>query len=226
MSHLLDPPAIGGVMAENFAAQPGGPAGQVGLNQSNAPGVLAEYRLHARYRRPFLARFVLTGFFACLFTAAVAMSPHLDYGIIAGLVGVAALYNGIAYTWRGRFRTRVTRDGIEVRGYFNHFVPWSEIKAVREEGYGESHPLVEGYYDRQYRHGGGSRSGGSRSGGTTGRRARLGVVRIFRVRGKSIILRAPLVTAWAPDPHFEAKVRQMQELAGQLGSRPGALGPG
>jgi hypothetical protein len=202
-------------MAENFMAQPGGADGsQFGLSQVTAPGVLAEYRLDARYRRPFLARFILASIFTAMFGLATALSPHLDYAVITGLVGVGALHNGIAYAWRGRFRTRVTRDGIEVRGYFNHFVPWSEVRAVREEGYGESSPMVDGYYDRQ------NRRRGSRSGGTTGRRARLGVVRIIRRHGKGVMLRAPLVTAWAPDPYFSDKLRQMQALSSQYATRP------
>jgi hypothetical protein len=204
-------------MAENFAAQSGEADGEYGLRQGMAPGVLVEYRLEARYRRPFLARFVLTGSLTGLAVAALAMSPHLDYALIASLLGIGALYNGIAYAWRGRFRTRVTRDGIEVRGYFNHFVPWSEVKAVLEEGYGESGPMVDGYYDRQY---GAIGRRSSRPGGTTGRRARLGVVRIVRRHGKGVMLRAPLVTAWAPDPYFSDKLRQMQALSSQYGTRP------
>jgi hypothetical protein len=198
-------------MAENFAAHSGGVGGSQ-LSQATAPGVLAEYRLDARYRRPFLGRFVLACIFTALSAFLVATSPHLDYDLIASLVGIAALYNGIAYAWRGRFRTRVTRDGIEIRGYFNHFVPWSDVRAVLEEGYGDSQPMVEGFYDRRY-------GRGSRSGGTTGRRARLGVIRVVRYHGKGMMLRAPLVTAWAPDPYFSDKLRQIQALSAQYGTR-------
>jgi hypothetical protein len=190
-----------------------------------SPDILAEYRLAPAYRRPFLSRFIISAVPTGLLAFAVAERPDPGLLLVAGLLGLAALYNGIAYVWRGRFRTRVTTHGIEVRGYFSHFVPWAEVKAIQEEGYGQSQPLDAGY-DVQYAVYGAAprpgtfRKGGGRMGSTTGRRARLGVIRIVRRPGKGLMLRAPLVTAWAPDPYFSAKLRQMQALSGQYGTRP------
>jgi hypothetical protein len=196
-----------------------------GSPETALPDILAEYRLAPAYRRPFLSRFIISGVPTGLLAFAAAERPNPGLLLIAGLLGLAALYNGIAYVWRGRFRTRVTTHGIEIRGYFGHFVPWAEVKAIREEGYGQSQPLDAGY-DVQYAvygaapRPGAFRKGGGRMGSTTGRRARLGVIRIVRRHGKGLMLRAPLVTAWAPDPYFSAKLRQMQALSGQYGTRP------
>ncbi len=40
-----------------------------------------------------------------------------------------------------------------------------------------------------------------------GYRARLATVRVSRRRGRSLLLRAPLVTSWQDDPEFQDKVR-------------------
>lgn len=204
-------------MTENFSGQSGAISGTwTGAGQLGSPGVLAEYQLPSRYRRPFLSRFFVACVFTGLFGLAVAEKPNPGLVTVACLVGIAAVYNGAVFIWRGRFRTRVTTQGIEIHGYFNHFVPWDDIKAVQEDGYGESQPLDAGYDVRSSPFG--RRHSGA--GTTTGRRARLGVVRIVRRRGKSMMLRAPLVTAWAPDPQFSEKLRQMQALSGQYGTRP------
>ncbi len=216
-------------MSENFPAHFGAVGGEVGMAGVGTPGagspdVLAEYRLAPQYRRPFLSRFIVAGVFTGLFAFAVAEKANPGLLVVASLIGIAALYNGAMYIWRGRFRTRVTTHGIEIRGYFNHFVPWPDVRAIDEEGYGQSQPLDVGYDVRYVRYGTGSRpafrSGSGRMGNTTGRRARLGVIRIIRRRGKGMMLRAPLVTAWAPDPYFSDKLRQMQVLSTQYGTRP------
>jgi hypothetical protein len=210
-------------MTENFSSQSGAINGTwAGAGQAASPDLLAEYRLPSRYRRPFLSRFIVSGVFTGLFAYAAAKGANPGFLAVASLVGITAVYNGAMYIWRGRFRTRVTTHGIEIRGYFNHFVPWAEVRAIKEEGYGDSQPLDAGYDVRpgfsspagRYR-----RSGGRMS-GTTGRRAKLGVIRIVRRRGKSMMLRAPLVTAWAPDPQFSDKLSQMQALSAQYGTRP------
>jgi hypothetical protein len=213
-------------MTENFSGQPGVVSGTwAGAGQASSPDLLAEYRLPSQYRRPFLSRFIVAGVFTGLFAFAAAEGANPGVLAVASLVGIGAVYNGAMYIWRGRFRTRVTTQGIEIHGYFNHFVPWDDVKAVREEGYGDSQPLDAGYDVRSGWSGLGSRSspyrrGGGAMGSTTGRRARLGVIRIFRRHGKSMMLRAPLVTAWAPDPQFSDKLSQMQALSTQYGTRP------
>jgi hypothetical protein len=211
----------GGDVTENFPAHFGADgdahAGmtRIGTPTASSPDVLAEYRLSRRYRRPSLNRFLVTGVIAALMSYGALNGANPGSLTLASLVLIAAVYNGAMYVWRARFRTRVTTHGIEIHGYFIHFVPWSAVKAIQDEGYGYSQPLDAGY-DGQ------STPFGRRYGGigpTTGRRARLGVVRIFRHHGKSVMLRAPLVTAWAPDPYFTDKLSQMQALSGQYGTR-------
>lgn len=205
----------GHVMAESSVPQ---------LGQLDARGqanVLAEYRQPRQYRRPFLARFVAFGAIAGLLSWAGTRGIAPDLLVIGSVLGLAAAYNGAMYIWRGRFRTRLTTEGIEIRGYFNHFVPWRDVRAVQEGGFGSAQ-LLNTDYEAQptYARGLTSWRAHSRTGSTTGPRAKLGVVRVVRFKGKSLMLRAPLVTSWAPDPYFDQKLRQIEGLSGQYGTRP------
>jgi hypothetical protein len=210
-------------MTDQFAVPPDAPDTGAAV-AARAPGVIAEYRQPDRYRRPFLARCLLMTVVTGLFSLTLTKHANPGSATVACLLGASALYNGVVYVWRGRFRTRITADGIELRGYFNHFVPWAEVATVQEEGYGDSEVLGI-VYDSQPRLESPAqrvvvRRGRDRSRSTTGKRARLGVVRIVRRRGKTMMLRAPLVTAWAPDPYFDEKVRQMQQFSLRYGTPP------
>jgi hypothetical protein len=183
-------------------------------DSSASAKVLAEYRQPPQYRRPYLARFIISGVLTGLLTWGWVEGHAGELLLGDSFAAPIALYSGVVYIWRDRFLTRLTTDGIEIRGYFNHFVPWPEVRAIAEEGYGPSRPLDAGYDVRvRYRR---RRSGNV----TSGPRAKIGVIRVIRNRGRSKILRAPLVTSWAPDPYFETKLRQMQQLSGQYGTRP------
>ncbi len=202
-------------MAESSAARPGRISGGGPAN------LLAEYRLGPEYRRPYLSRFIVFGVFAVLLAVLWTRSHLSLWLVLDSFVGPIATYQGVVYLWRDRFRTRLTTEGIEIRGYFDHFVPWREVKAIAEDGYGSSQPLGADYDIHLVSpRGAPYRRSGGRAGATIGRRARLGVVRVIRFRGKSMMLRAPLVTSWAPDPHFEDKVADLQDLSRQYGTRP------
>jgi hypothetical protein len=209
----------GYVMAKTSTAQ----FGQ--LAEIGSANVLAEYRLASRYRRPFLKRLVGFGALTILssWVYLKGQGHFSDFLVASYVLGPIAIYNGVVYIWRGRFRTRLTAEGIEIRGYFNHFVPWRQVDGFEESGYGASQPLGTDYnvpvgtQARSFRRVGGG------SGGTIGRRARLGTVRVVRSGGRRLLLRAPLVTSWAPDPYFEQKVRELRQLNGQYGTRP--IGP-
>jgi hypothetical protein len=180
-----------------------------------ATGPQMDYRLSPSYRKPNLIRFFLFGVLAGVL-GLTAAHARFDDGVLPPLLvlaSAAAAYNGIAFLWRGRFRTRLTTQGVEVRGYFNHFVPWSDISGFEVGGYGESASLGTSF-DRRV----GRRY--SKASPTSGVRARLGTVHVVLTSGRRMMLRAPLVTAWAPDPYFEQKTRQMQELSRQHGTRP------
>lgn len=198
------------------------------LGPSLPANVLAEYRLSRRYGRPALIRIALLGLVALI--AGLPFALGRGTGPI-GLVlfvgcGVIVLYNAGATLWRARFCTRVRRDGIEIHGYFNHFVRWQDVQGVLSSGYGGARAIndaIEGmvtasgrrYYPRRY-------------GSSMGRRARIATVRLVRADGHPMLLRAPLVAAWAPDPEFDNKTRQLQGFCQQYasGRRIGAAGVG
>jgi hypothetical protein len=173
----------------------------------SASDVLAEYRLDWPFRRPPLIRFIAFGVLAILCAFSAKLRPAAPF------LGILSLYYGIAYLWRGRFCTRLTTQGIEVRGYFNHFVPWAEVTDIRDGGRGASQPLNCGY-DPAYLMG----LGGSMGCLALTGRAPVGAIRVTRVDEGAMTLRAPLVTVWAPDPHFDDKLSQIQQLAGQYGA--------
>jgi hypothetical protein len=182
----------------------------------SAPAV--EFRLSRAYSQPNLVRFIVFGALAALAGFCWSRNTFSLFPLATTGFGALALYNGAAYWWRQRFRTRLTAQGILIRGYFNHFVPWDNIKSFEVGGYGESRPLDDDLsVTRVSRYGSYQRAGGRA--GNTGRRARLATVHVVRVRGRKMLLRAPLVTSWAPDPYFEQKTSQLQELRGQYGTR-------
>ncbi len=74
-----------------------------------------------------------------------------------GIAPLAAC-SGLTYLWRGRFRTRVTAEGIEIRGYFNHFVPWEEVRGIEVRGYGSSMRLDDSFYSSYLRRAYGNRA--------------------------------------------------------------------
>jgi hypothetical protein len=185
------------------------PAGTAGPRYGDsAPDV--EFRLSSAYTRPNLVRFIVFGSLAALFGFGWSRNPFTTFIVATTVFGVLAVYHGVAYCWRRRFRTRLTTPGIEIRGYFNHFVPWDDVRSIEVGGYGGSRRIDDDLS---------TRSSFTR-GGSIGRRARLGIVYVVRSGGRKMLLRAPLVTSWAPDPYFEQKARQLQELCGQYGTRP------
>jgi hypothetical protein len=200
-------------MADSFYVTSGsaghGPAGQI-----------AEYRLNPRYVRPNRTRFFTFGVLTILLAVAWERSHEAGLSYVALICGLTAVYNGAAYIWRSRFRTRLTGEGVEILGYFNHFVPWRDVQGFDVGGYGESRPLNADYGVRVSVAGRASYRRSSGSIANTGRRSRLGTVHLVRTSGRRMLLRAPLVTSWAPDPHFDEKTRQLQDLSGQYGTRP------
>jgi hypothetical protein len=183
----------------------------------SAPDV--EFRLSKAFTRPNLVGLIVCGAVAALAGFCWSRDSFSLFPIATIGFGALALYHGVAYGWRRRFRTRITARGLLIRGYFNHFVPWGNVKSFEVGGYGESRRLDDDLSVRRVsRYGSYNRAGGRI--GNAGRRARLGVVHVVRVRGRKMLLRAPLVTSWAPDPYFDEKTHQLQELRGRYGTRP------
>jgi hypothetical protein len=185
-----------------------------------------EYRLSRQYRRPGLIKFLFTAVLTVVF--AVSGLPIL-YGA-AAITGAAAVCFGVSYLWRGRFLTKVTSRGIEVRGYFNHLVPWEQVRDIEVSGFGPEQLRLDENFDtdtstRQRLGGPGAASlpttrfsrmygYGSQAGGDMSRRVSMAVV---RADGHKVRLRAPLASGWAPDPDFDDKARQLEQLCARYG---------
>lgn len=183
----------------------------------SAPDV--EFRLSKAYTQPNLVRFMVFGVIAALAGFCWSRNPFSLFIVATTVFGPLAVYNGLAYCWRRRFRTRLTTQGIEIHGYFDHFVRWDDVKRIEVGGYGKSRRLDDDLSTRWATRRGSYNKAGGRT-GSAGRRARLGTVHVVRDGGRKMLLRAPLVASWAPDPYFELKARQLQELCGQYGTRP------
>lgn len=173
-----------------------------------------EYRLSREYRRPALMRFA--GMVALTVVCIVTPLAFLDTG--AAIFGALAVYFGVSYLWRGRFRTRVTSRGIEVRGYVNHFVPWDEVRDIEVRALGSDRAgLDDDFGTSEFARMG---RGGSRvvTSPNAGRNiSRLASIAVVKANGHKVLLRAPLVSGWAADPDFDDKARQLHELCVRYG---------
>jgi hypothetical protein len=135
--------------------------------------------------------------------------------IVAAVFAAVALYFAGRYVWVGRFRTRLSPQGIEIRGYFDHFVPWSDVTGVEMETPEATGLILQGS------------TGGVHVSevdpseqprlvdqlaeqSDSGFSARLATVHVARAHGHRLLLRAPLVTAWQGDPDFEDKVQTIR----------------
>jgi hypothetical protein len=199
------------------------------------------FTLERGYRTAYLRRGValLIGAALCGFAAVSSGFIAVGATIAAPLLGLGGLHSIAKYFWSMRFRTRLSPEGIEARGYLQHFVRWSDIAGIESKGYElpsrrpMSPPYVtpSGGIDRGYASVGAGRSGyvrARRTGSMGGVRAKLNTVRITRSHGRRLVLPAPVVTAWQSDPKFEDKLRlihQWWQTYGQAAAA-GQSGPG
>jgi hypothetical protein len=159
------------------------------------------FTLDRGFRKPLAGRGTVAliaavpGLLLVLLTTAGGFSALLWLWV--AVTGAFALDYAVRYLWVGRFRTRLTAEGIEIRGYFSHFVPWAKVAGVEVTGYDVPTRTVPTS----------SRRAASRLDSTSGVRAKLFTVRIARAgHRRRMLLRAPLVTAWQSDPEFLDKV--------------------
>jgi hypothetical protein len=158
------------------------------------------FTLDRGFRKPLVGR----GIAALIATVPGLLLVLLAAGAFSAFVwcwvvvtGVVTLDYAVRYLWVGRFRTRLSAEGIEIRGYFNHFVPWAEVTGVEVTGYAVPTRTAPTSSQRAAR----------RLDSTSGVRAKLFTVRIARAgHRRRMLLRAPLVAAWQSDPHFVDKV--------------------
>lgn len=173
------------------------------------------------YRAPLLRR---AGIFLVLTVIAAFLGgsgfvPPLAWAA-AALLGAAALTQGTLYLWQGRFRTRLSATGIEAQGYFGHFIPWSEVTGLDIGGFTVpdaetaaltgtpwnspvTQPLSRAAFNSE-----------------AGYRGKLATIRVARRNGRSVLLRAPLVTSWQDDPGFDDKARVIRQWWHDYGQAP------
>jgi hypothetical protein len=214
-------------------------AGPLSGNADTGADVI--FTLERGYRTAYMRRGITMLIGAAVFGFAAASGGFIEFGaaIAAVLLGIGGLNSLVRYFWSMRFRTRLSPDGIEARGYVNHFVRWTDITGIESRGYelpgsrAPNPPYItpSGRIDRGYASVGAGRGRYARSrrtGSMGGVRARLYTVRIRRSHGRRLVLPAPVVTAWQSDPKFEDKLRLIHQwwqtygqasAAGQAGAR-------
>jgi hypothetical protein len=183
-----------------------GSAGEIGQD--------VEYRLSRRYRRPMLTRFA----FMVVLTVICIVSGLKSLEFVAYPAGALAVIFGVMYLWQGRFVTRVTSRGIEARGYFNHFVPWHEVRDIEVDSWSAGRLAADEDYGSQMYASASSWGRGVRmSRASPNRMGRIASIKVVRANGSKLLLRAPLVSGWASDPDFDDKAKQLQQLSARYG---------
>jgi hypothetical protein len=173
------------------------------------------------YRAPLLRRagilLVLTVIVA--FLAGLGVAPQLPLAA-AAVLGAAALAQGGLYLWQGRFQTRLSAQGIDARGYFGHFIPWSEVTGLDVGGFATPDgptPAITGAPWNSPVEQPLSRAMFTSEGGY---RRKLATIRVARRNGRSVLLRAPVVTSWQDDPDFDDKARAIRQWWHDYGQGP------
>ncbi len=168
-----------------------------------------DYRLTPQYRRPALLRFIMLA----VLTIVCAVAPLVLLKAGAFVFGALALFFGVSYLWRGRFRTRVTSRGIEIHGYFNHFVPWDQVRDIEVTAFGSDRMgLGEQFGTTQYARASVQGLASDKLPAVGRGMSRLASISVVRSDGRTVMLRAPLVSGWAPDPDFDDKARELEQL--------------
>jgi len=150
--------------------------------------------------------------------AGVSLRPHILV-IAAYLIGLVAAGNAAVYAVQGLFRTAVTNQGIEVRGYVRRVIPWSEVRAFRVKGLDQAELLPP---DPESASQAGPRRLVASSGVSrmpewdrqANRSPRTGsgrvTVQVVRTTGRPVTLPAPIVAGPVGDSEFPDKVRQLE----------------
>ena len=105
-----------------------------------------------------------------------------------------------SYVLRGRFRTRLTAQGIDVHGFLHRFVPWDAISDIeayniqRVTDIPVANPNIQGRYTSKERP-----------------RRKRAFVQVVRRNGRIVELPAPLLSDFEHDPQFDFKVKVIRE---------------
>jgi hypothetical protein len=117
----------------------------------------------------------------------------------------------------------VTSRGIEVHGYFNHFVPWDQVRDIEVTAFGSDRMgLQEDFGSSEYARVNFRGLARDRLPAVGSGMSRLASISVVRADGHKVMLRAPLVSGWAADPEFDDKARQLEQLCARYGR--GAIG--
>jgi len=173
------------------------------------------------YRAPLLRRaaifLVLTAIAA--FLAGSGVVPPLAWAA-AALCGAATLTQGTLYIWQRRFRTRLSATGIEARGYFGHFIPWAEVTGLDIGGFtvpdAEAAAITGTPWNSPVK----QPLSRATFNSDAGYRGKLATIRVARRNGRSVLLRAPLVTSWQDDSDFDDKARVIGQWWHDYGQGP------
>jgi hypothetical protein len=137
-----------------------------------------------------------------------------------GALGRAALAQGTLYMWQGRFRTRLSVTGIEAHGYFGHFIPWPEVTGLDIGGFtvpdAEAVAITGTPWNSPVKQPMSRAAFNSEA----GYRGKLATIRVTQRNGRSVMLRAPLVTSWQDDPGFDDKARVIRQWWHDYGQGP------
>ena len=194
------------------------------VQPGDSPDQEVVFRLDRAYRRPLLGRGIAMLIIAVLLIGAgITIGPQVY--VIGSALGLLAVLSGVAYLWRGRFSTVLNPRGIRVRGYFNHFIPWSDVAGFQVRSHGPARSSLDDGRENSIAV---PRALIGRQAISENRRppkVRV-VVQVVRVNGHRVTLRAPLVTGWSGDSEFDDKVRTMQEWQHRFGVPPTVTLPG
>jgi hypothetical protein len=141
---------------------------------------------------------------------------------VAVAFAAAALAQGVLFVLQGRFRTRLSIEGIEARGYRTHTIPWPEVAGLDVAGY-ELTDARQLAITGQPWNSPVQRPMARLADRGTGYQGKLATIRVIRRHGHSVLLRVPVVTPTQDDPEFADKARligQWWQQHGQGGVVP------
>jgi hypothetical protein len=183
----------------------------------------AVFTLDRGYRAPLLRRGA-AGLAVAVIAVVLASAGFVPPACwaVAAACGAFTSYQAALYLWRGRFRTRLSPRGIEARGYFDHFIPWSDVTGVQVQEASPGPAEVSAIMGTPWDSPAAQPLSRVRHDSQGGYRAKLATVRVTRRGRRAVTLRVPLVTAWQDDPDFEDKARLVAQWWRAYGPGPAA----
>lgn len=152
-----------------------------------------EFTLDPAFRKPQGVRAVFFTVLSVLLAVPAAAGGPL-FAVLVTLSFIAALGYGIKWWGRLNFRTSVSQEGIEARGYFVRQIPWGEVEAIQIV----DRERITSVRTRR-------RNSGS------GAEKKVASIKVIRHSGRAVELRAPLVTRGVSDSRFDDKAHALRQ---------------